>query len=63
MFRNSDMKENIIKRNDEINENRPLVKDVYEDKDRLFWSKSEGKIDWIEQLFQTKNNSLQDFLK
>ena len=57
------MKENIIKRNDEINENRPLVKDVYEDKDRLFWSKSEGKIDWIEQLFQTKNNSLQEFFK
>jgi DNA modification methylase len=63
VFRNSDMKENIIKRNDEINENRPLVKDVYEDKDRLFWSKSEGKIDWIEQLFQTKNNSLQEFFK
>jgi len=47
VFRKKDDKDNMIKKNNEINYSRPLVKDVYHNKDRLFWS--EGKKDWIDE--------------
>jgi hypothetical protein len=37
----------MIKKNNDINYSRPLVKDVYHNKDRLFWA--EGKKDWIDE--------------
>jgi len=47
VFRKETNKEDLIKRNNDINWNRPLVKDVYRNKDRLFWA--EGKKDWIDE--------------
>lgn len=39
--------ESIDKDNDRINHNRTNVKDVYENENELFWTKSRGKIDYI----------------
>ena len=47
VFRKKTNKEDLIKRNNDINWNRPLVKDVYHNKDRLFWA--EGKKNWIDE--------------
>ncbi len=48
VFRKEDSKENLIKRNNDINWNRPLVKDIHPNKERLFWA---GKKDWIDDKF------------
>jgi DNA modification methylase len=54
VFRKADIKEKIIDRNNEINWNRPLVKDIYLNRDKLFWA--EGKKDWIDDHFMPTNN-------
>jgi DNA modification methylase len=54
VFRKADIKEKIIDRNNEINWNRPLVKDIYLNRDELFWA--EGKKDWIDDHFMPTNN-------
>lgn len=54
VFRKQDSKENIIKKNDDINYNRPLVKDVHPNKDKLFWT---DKKDWINEMFNTSSNT------
>jgi hypothetical protein len=48
VFRKEDSKENLIKRNNDINWNRRLVKDIHPNKERLFWA---GKKDWIDDKF------------
>ena len=60
VFRKQDSKENDIKKNDDINYNRPLVKDVHPDKEKLFWT---DKKDWINEMFNTSPNTLDRFLK
>ena len=59
VFRKENNKEDLIKRNNDINYNRPLVKDVYRNKDRLFWS--EGKKDWLDEKLGISTNSLDRF--
>ena len=58
VFRKEDSKENLIKRNNDINWNRPLVKDIHPNKERLFWA---GKKDWIDDKFGVAENSLDKF--
>ena len=48
VFRKEDSKESLIERNNDINWNRPLVKDIHPGKERLFWA---GKKDWIDDKF------------
>jgi DNA modification methylase len=55
VFRKETNKEDLIKRNNDINWNRPLVKDVYRNKDRLFWA--EGKKDWLDEKLGIAPNS------
>ena len=55
VFRKETSKEDLIKRNNDINWNRPLVKDVYRDKDRLFWAK--GKKDWLDEKLGISNEN------
>ena len=43
----------------DINWNRPLVKDVYRNKDRLFWA--EDKKDWVDEKLGISTNSLDRF--
>jgi len=59
VFRKENNKEDLIKRNNDINWNRPLVKDVYPNKERLFWA--EGKKDWIDEKLGISPNSLDRF--
>lgn len=54
VFRKSDEKEKLIERNNDINWNRPLVKDIYINKEDLFWA--EGKRDWINEQFIPTDN-------
>jgi len=61
VFRKENNKEDLIKRNNDINWNRPLVKDIYRNKDRLFWA--EGKKDWIDEKLGISPNSLDRFFK
>ena len=58
VFRKEDSKENLIKRNNDINWNRPLVKDIHPNKERLFWV---DKKDWIDDKFGVAENSLDRF--
>jgi len=58
VFRKEDSKENLIKRNNDINWNRPLVKDIHPNKERLFWA---DKKDWIDDKFGVAENSLDKF--
>ena len=58
VFRKEDSKENLIKRNNDINWNRPLVKDIHPNKERLFWV---DKKDWIDDKFGVAENSLDKF--
>jgi DNA modification methylase len=58
VFRKKDDKNNMIKKNNDINYNRPLVKDIHPNKDRLFWV---DKKDWIDEKFNTSTNSLDKF--
>jgi DNA modification methylase len=58
VFRKEDNKENLIKRNNDINWNRPLVKDIHPNKERLFWV---DKKDWIDDKFGVAENSLDRF--
>jgi len=50
--------------NNEINYNRPFVRDLYDNDERLFWAEKRGKKDWItEQLkdeFKKYENSLEN---
>ena len=59
VFRKENNKEDLIKRNNDINYNRPLVKDIYRNKDRLFWA--EGKKDWLDEKLGISTNSLDRF--
>ena len=59
VFRKENNKEDLIKRNNDINWNRPLVKDIYRNKNRLFWS--EGKKDWLDEKLGISTNSLDRF--
>ena len=59
VFRKVNNKEDLIKRNNDINYNRPLVKDIYRNKDRLFWA--EGKKDWVDEKLGISTNSLDRF--
>ncbi len=59
VFRKENNKEDLIKRNNDINWNRPLVKDIYRNKNRLFWA--EGKKDWIDEKLGISPNSLDRF--
>ena len=59
VFRKENNKEDLIKRNNDINWNRPLVKDVYRNKDRLFWA--EDKKDWLDEKLGISTNSLDRF--
>ena len=59
VFRKENNKEDLIKRNNDINYNRPLVKDIYRNKDRLFWA--EGKKDWVDEKLGISTNSLDRF--
>lgn len=52
VFRKPDTPEKIIERNNDINWNRPLVKDIHKDKERLFWV---DKKDWIDEQFVAKS--------
>jgi len=54
VFRKSDEKEKLVERNNDINWNRPLVKDIYINKEDLFWA--EGKRDWINEQFIPTDN-------
>tara|TARA_B100000524_G_C23634667_1_gene364476 strand:+ start:208 stop:1194 length:987 start_codon:yes stop_codon:yes gene_type:complete len=58
VFRKKDDKDNMIKKNNDINYNRPLVKDIHPNKERLFWV---DKKDWIDEKFNTSTNSLDKF--
>jgi len=44
----------LVERNNDINWNRPLVKDIYNGREELFWA--EGKKDWINDKFIPTNN-------
>ena len=55
VFRKETNKEDLIKRNNDINWNRPLVKDVYKHTDRLFWA--QGKRDWIDEKLGISDDS------
>jgi DNA modification methylase len=60
VFRKENNKEDLIKRNNDINYNRPLVKDIYHNKNRLFWA--EDKKDWLDEKLGISTNSLDRFL-
>ncbi|RLC47943.1 MAG: hypothetical protein DRH57_03080 [Candidatus Cloacimonadota bacterium] len=47
VFRKKNDKESNILVNNSINYARPLVSDIYDDEERLFWSETRNKIDWI----------------
>lgn len=58
IFRKQDTSKNLVEWNNQINFNRPKVKDIYKDKEKLFWSKNDGKIDWInDKLLQKGDDS------
>ena len=59
VFRKENNKEDLIKRNNDINWNRPLVKDIYRNKNRLFWA--EDKKDWLDEKLGISTNSLDRF--
>ncbi|MEA3451379.1 MAG: DNA methyltransferase [Bacteroidota bacterium] len=54
VFRKKQDKESDDENNNSINFSRPLVSDVYEDEDRLFWSSERNKIDWITEGLKTE---------
>jgi len=54
VFRKPADKDDLVMRNNEINWDRPLVKDIYGGRDELFWA--EGKRDWINDKFIPTNN-------
>ena len=58
VFRKPDDKDKLIDRNNDINWNRPLVKDIYGNKEDLFWA--DGKRDWINEQF-ISTDSLERF--
>ena len=58
VFRKDNAPEKLIERNNDINWNRPLVKDIHPDKERLFWV---DKKDWINDKFGVAENSLDKF--
>jgi len=58
VFRKPDTPEKIIERNNDINWNRPLVKDIHKDKERLFWV---DKKDWIDEQFVDTTSTLDKF--
>lgn len=47
VFRKHNHKEANTEINNSINYNRPVVADIYDGEDRLFWSEKRNKIDWI----------------
>lgn len=47
VFRKKNNKESNILINNSINYSRPLVTDIYDGEERLFWSEIRNKIDWI----------------
>ena len=47
---------NIPEENDLINFNRPLVKDTYENEDRLFWAEKRNKKDWVTEKLKRELN-------
>jgi len=47
VFRKKQDKETDDDMNNTINFSRPLVSDIYDDEERLFWSETRNKIDWI----------------
>ena len=47
VFRKENNVESNIEINNRINYSRPLVSDIYEHEERLFWSATRNKIDWI----------------
>ena len=53
-----DTKENMIEKNNDINYNRPLVKDLYPNRETLFWL---DKKDWINEMFNDSPNTLDRF--
>jgi len=61
VFRKEDSKKNLIEINNDINWNRPLVKDVYPGQDTLFWSGD--KKDWLDEKLGISSNSLGRFFK
>jgi DNA modification methylase len=58
VFRKPDTPEKLIERNDDINWNRPLVKDIHKGKERLFWV---DKKDWIDEQFVETTSTLDKF--
>ena len=58
VFRKEDTKENIIDKNNDINYNRPLVKDLHPNRETLFWV---DKKDWINEMFNDSPNTLDRF--
>jgi DNA modification methylase len=58
VFRKPDTPEKLIERNDDINWNRPLVKDIHIGKERLFWV---DKKDWIDEQFVETTSTLDKF--
>jgi len=61
VFRKKDTQENLIEINNLINWNRPLVKDVYVNKNKLFWV--DGKKDWLDEKLGIATNALDRFFK
>tara|TARA_R100001443_G_scaffold89798_1_gene96315 strand:+ start:480 stop:1484 length:1005 start_codon:yes stop_codon:yes gene_type:complete len=58
VFRKEDTKKNVIDRNNDINYNRPLVKDLHPNRETLFWV---DKKDWINEMFNDSSNVLDKF--
>ena len=58
VFRKEDTKENVIDKNNNINYNRPLVKDLHPNRETLFWV---DKKDWINEMFNDSQNTLESF--
>ena len=50
--------EKLVERNNDINWNRPLVKDIHKGKERLFWV---DKRDWIDEQFADTTSTLDKF--
>jgi len=67
VFRKPVNNEMLIEHDNFINYNRPLVKNIYENENRLFWSKNRNKIDWITEKLKneysgnSKNSNLNEW--
>jgi len=58
VFRKPDTPEKLVERNNDINWNRPLVKDIHPGKERLFWV---DKKDWINDQFVDTTSTIERF--